>query len=144
MVSGPASNPCPASSFRSWTINSTVESAIGLVRDGYRPHLVMVDETHHVGETGLYQRLLDECSAARQFGVTATPWRGDKFDITDRFGLASFSMGIDEGMAAGYLARVDYRLFIDNLDWDFVESISQRGYSVKDLNSRLFLPKPTR
>lgn len=120
---------------------ATVESAIGLVAGGYRPDLVMVDETHHVGETGQYQQLLDACADAGQFGVTATPWRGDKFDITDRFGTASFTMGIDQGMAAGYLARVDYRLFVDNLDWDFVESVSRHGYTVKDLNSRLFLPQ---
>lgn len=120
---------------------ATVESAINLVADGYSPDLVMVDETHHVGETGQYQRLLDACGDARQFGVTATPWRGDKFDIADRFGEPSFSMGIDEGMAAGHLARVDYRLFVDNLDWDFVESVSRHGYTVKDLNSRLFLPQ---
>jgi superfamily II DNA or RNA helicase len=120
---------------------ATVESAMGLVAAGYRPDLVMVDETHHVGETGQYQRLLDACVEARQFGVTATPWRGDKFDITDRFGTVSFAMGIDEGMAAGYLAPVDYRLLVDNLDWNFVQSVSCNGYTVKDLNSRLFLPQ---
>jgi superfamily II DNA or RNA helicase len=120
---------------------ATVESALGLLADGYRPGLVMVDETHHVGETGMYQRLLDACGEARQFGVTATPWRGDKFDITDRFGRPSYALGIDEGMAEGYLAKVDYRLFVDNLDWDFVETESNHGYSVKDLNSRLFLPQ---
>lgn len=44
-------------------------------------------------------------------------------------------------MAAGYLSRVDYRLFVDNLDWDFVRSRSRKGYSLRDLNSRLFLPQ---
>lgn len=122
-------------------ICATVDTALSLVADGYRPGLVMVDETHHVGETGMYQRLLDACTDARQFGVTATPWRGDKFDITARFGEPSFSMGIAEGMKAGYLAQVDYQLFVDNLDWDFVESASKHGYTLKDLNSRLFLPQ---
>lgn len=119
---------------------ATVESALNLVADGFKPGLVMVDETHHVGETGMYQRLLDDCGG-RQFGVTATPWRGDKFDITQRFGRPSFSLGIDEGMARGYLAHVDYRLFTDNIDWSFVEAASQHGYTVKDVNTRLFLPQ---
>lgn len=120
---------------------ATVESALGLTADGYQPGLIMVDETHHVGETGMYQRLLDHFADTRQFGVTATPWRGDKFDISDRFGAPSYSLGIDEGMARGYLAHVDYQLFVDNLDWNFVEEVSKHGYSVKDLNSRLFLPQ---
>jgi superfamily II DNA or RNA helicase len=120
---------------------ATIDSALGPIRQGWRPGLIMVDETHHVGETGMYAELLDACEDAAQFGVTATPWRGDKFDIASRFGEPSFSMGIAEGMAAGYLAKVDYRLFVDNLDWDFVRSVSQHGYSLKELNRALFLPQ---
>lgn len=120
---------------------ATVDSAIGLVRTDWRPSLIMIDETHHVGESGMFAKLLDTCADARQFGVTATPWRGDKFDITARFGQPSFSMGIAEGMAAGYLAKVDYRMYVDNLDWDFVRHISEHGYSIKELNRALFLPQ---
>jgi superfamily II DNA or RNA helicase len=119
----------------------TVESVLGVLRAGYRPDLVMIDETHHVGENGRFAQLLDLCGDALAFGVTATPWRGDKFDITERFGLASFSMGIAEGMAAGYLAAVDYRLFVDNIDWDVVKMASEHGYSIKELNRSLFLPQ---
>lgn len=120
---------------------ATVDSVLGLVRTGWRPSLVMIDETHHVGETGMFAQLLDSCDDAKQFGVTATPWRGDRFDITARFGQPSYSLGIAEGMAAGYLAKVDYRMFVDNLDWEFVRDISQHGYSIKELNKALFLPQ---
>ncbi|PKV76454.1 DEAD/DEAH box helicase family protein [Nocardia fluminea] len=120
----------------------TVESVLAQVRhNGYRPDLIMIDETHHVAETGRFAELLDLCPSARQFGVTATPWRGDKFDITARFGEPSFKMGIAEGMAAGYLAAVDYRIYVDNIDWDVVRSVSSHGYSIKDLNRSLFLPQ---
>ncbi|MDR6437043.1 superfamily II DNA or RNA helicase [Paenarthrobacter nicotinovorans] len=120
---------------------ATVDSALGLIRTDWRPSLIMIDETHHVGETGMFAKLLDTCADAKQFGVTATPWRGDKFDITARFGQPCFSMGIAEGMAAGYLAKVDYRMYVDNLDWDFVRHISEHGYSIKELNRALFLPQ---
>jgi len=120
---------------------ATIDSALGVVRAGWRPSMIMVDETHHVGETGMFAQLLDLCEKAGQFGVTATPWRGDKFDITARFGNPSYSLGIAQGMAMGYLAKVDYRIFVDNLDWDFVRSKSQHGYSVKELNRALFLPQ---
>lgn len=127
-------------SFEGVTI-ATVDSVIGLIRTGWRPSLIMVDETHHVGETGMFAHLLDECHQAAQFGVTATPWRGDKFDITARFGDPSYSLGIAEGMAGGYLAKVDYRMFVDNLDWDVVRDASEHGYSIKELNKALFLPQ---
>lgn len=120
---------------------ATIDSVLGLVRTGWRPSLIMIDETHHVGETGMFAQLLDLCSDARQFGVTATPWRGDKFDITARFGSPSYQLGIAEGMADGYLAKVDYRMFVDNLDWDFVRHASEHGYSIKELNKSLFLPQ---
>ena len=120
---------------------ATIESALSAVYDGYRPSLIMVDETHHVSESGSYQRLLDELTEAQHFGVTATPWRGDRYDITQRFGPASFTMGIAEGMAMGYLAQVAYRLYVDNVDWDAVRNASAQDYSVKELNDKLFLPE---
>lgn len=120
---------------------ATIESALGAVLGGYQPTLVMVDETHHVSESGSFQQMLDLLAGAKQFGVTATPWRGDRYDITERFGAASFSMGIAEGMSAGYLAQVDYQLFVDDINWDVVRNASEHGYSLKELNAQLFLPQ---
>ncbi len=120
---------------------ATIDSIQGPVRTGWRPDLIVVDETHHVGETGMYAELLDACEDVPRLGMTATPWRGDQFDITVRFGPPSFKMGIAEGMAAGYLSKVDYRMFVDNLDWDFVRAQSENGYSIKELNKALFLPQ---
>ena len=120
---------------------ATIESALGAVLGGYRPALVMIDETHHVSESGSFQQMLDTLADSHQFGVTATPWRGDRYDITERFGAASFSMSIAEGMAAGYLAQVDYQLFVDDINWDVVRNASEHGYSLKELNAQLFLPQ---
>jgi superfamily II DNA or RNA helicase len=120
---------------------ATVPSALNFVRSGYRPGLVMVDEAHHVGEDGQLADLLDVLKGVPQFGVTATPWRGDQFDIRNRFGEPSYTLGIEEGMRLGYLADVRYRLFLDTIDWDFVPQASQHGYTMKDLNARLFLPE---
>jgi superfamily II DNA or RNA helicase len=120
---------------------ATVASALSAALSGYRPSLVMIDETHHVGEDGHYSALLEELKDSSQFGVTATPWRGDKYDIEDHFGRASYKLGIEQGMRRGYLAQVDYRLFVDNIDWDVVKDVSRRAYSMKELNSKLFLPQ---
>lgn len=122
-------------------ICATIESACSLVVQGYRPNLIMVDESHHLGEQGMLMTMLSECSASLQFGVTATPWRGDGFDISLHFGPPCYTMGIAEGMAAGWLAQVDYRVMVDNVDWEVVQDASKHAYSVRDLNSRLFLPQ---
>ena len=50
-------------------------------------------------------------------------------------------MGIADGMSAGYLSRVDYRLFLDQMDWDAVREASEFGLTRTDLNHRLFLPQ---
>lgn len=120
---------------------ATTPSALYYARAGYRPALVMVDEAHHVAEDGQLAELLDVLHSSQQFGVTATPWRGDRFDIRKRFGEPSYTLGIEQGMRLGYLSDVRYRLYSDNIDWDFVRSASDYNYSIKDLNARLFLPE---
>ncbi|MEU6969651.1 DEAD/DEAH box helicase family protein [Kitasatospora aureofaciens] len=120
---------------------ATVGSALAAARFGYRPDLVMVDEAHHIGEEGQYDQLLETLGQAHQLGVTATPWRGDKHDITLRLGAPSFTLGIEEGMRRGYLAQVDYRLFVDDIDWDVVREASEHSYGLAELNAKLFLPQ---
>jgi superfamily II DNA or RNA helicase len=120
---------------------ATIPSALSFARGGYRPGLVMVDEAHHVSEDGQLADLLDILRESDQFGVTATPWRGDQFDIRHRFGEPSYTLSIEDGMRLGYLADVNYRLFADNIDWDFVRASSEHSYTIKDLNARLFLPE---
>ncbi len=113
------------------------------VFDGYdyQPDVIIIDESHHVSEHGMYSGIIQRWTNAKLLGLTATPWRGDKFDIEAAFGSPAFSMGIAEGMAKGWLSNVDYRIFADNIDWDYVSGASKHGYSIKDLNRNLFLPE---
>jgi len=120
---------------------ATMQSTPGLVYDGYRPALLLVDESHHVSEEGQLQDLLHVFGDAAHLGMTATPWRGDRYDISHHFGAPSFKLGIAEGMARGYLAQVDYRMFVDNIDWDMIRTASREGYTIRELNSKLFLPQ---
>lgn len=107
----------------------------------YAPDLIVIDEAHHVSDSGMYSEIIERWAVSKRLGLTATPWRGDKFDIEKLFGEPSFSMGIAEGMARGWLSDVDYRIYSDNIDWDFVKSVSKHGYSIKDLNKKLFIPE---
>lgn len=120
---------------------ATLGSALTAARFGYRPDLVMVDEAHHLGADGQFEELLALLEHSSQFGVTATPWRGDAYDITERLGEPSFTLSIEEGMRRGHLAQVDYRLFVDDIDWEVVRAASVNSYGLSELNSKLFLPQ---
>lgn len=111
------------------------------IQGGYRPDLLVVDEVHHVGETGYYAQMIGTLADVPRLGVTATPWRGDRFDIESTFGPPVVRMSIPEGINRGYLAQVDYRLLADNIDWEFVRQASAHSYTIKDLNRRLFIPE---
>ena len=102
--------------------------------------LVIVDEAHHAPADG-YARLLDELQPQYLLGLTATPWRGDERQLDDIFGPATYSVSIVEGMQLGYLAHVDYRMLVDNIDWEWVNSDLPSEVSVRDLNRQLFVPE---
>jgi len=102
--------------------------------------LVIVDEAHHAPADG-YARLLDELQPQYLLGLTATPWRGDERQLDDIFGPATYSVSIVEGMQLGYLAHVDYRMLVDNIDWEWLNSDLPSEVSVRDLNRQLFVPE---
>lgn len=120
---------------------AVLPTAADYVSKGFKPDLLIVDEAHHVGETGHYAEIFRRLPDVPRLGVTATPWRGDQFDIESVFGEPVVTVPISEGMRLGYLAGVHYRLFSDNIDWDFVHDASEHDYSIKDLNKRLFIPE---
>jgi superfamily II DNA or RNA helicase len=101
--------------------------------------LVIVDEAHHVG-ADTFVETLASLDPPMRAGVTATPWRGDEYDIETTFGPALVRMGIAEGLQGGFLSDVDYRLLADNVDWEVVQDLSIHRYSLGQLNRRLILP----
>jgi len=101
--------------------------------------LVLVDEAHHVGAE-VFRTAIGALQPPMLGGVTATPWRGDGYDINQILGPAVVRIGIAEGLQGGFLTEVDYRLLADNLDWEFVQEVSRYKYSLSQLNRRLILP----
>jgi len=118
---------------------ATVQSV--LPRLGSLPEfgLVWVDEAHHIGSES-FRRVIDVLGAPMIGGATATPWRGDRFDIDTILGQPVTKIGIDEGLRRGFLCEADYRLLADNIDWEFVRKRSKHKYSLKELNTRLLIP----
>lgn len=119
---------------------ATVQSVIGRLDQLGVFGLVLIDEAHHVG-SDTFRTVVDGLTPNFLGGVTATPWRGDRFDIDQILGPPVVKVGIAEGLAKGFLVDVDYRLLADNLDWQYVQSSSKYKYSLSQLNRKLILPK---
>lgn len=117
------------------TIQSVSRSIDALPRFG----LVIVDEAHHIG-AATFQEAVEALDPPMLAGVTATPWRGDGYDIDKLLGPPLVRIGISEGLREGHLSEVDYRLLADNLDWEFVQRASKHHYSLSHLNRKLILP----
>jgi superfamily II DNA or RNA helicase len=118
---------------------ATIQSALTNI-DRLPPFgLVLVDEAHHIGAS-MFQKVLDSVRPKKLCGVTATPWRGDGFDLDQILGRPLVQIGISEGLQRGFLSEVDYRICADNIDWNFVQSCSIHKYSIAQLNRRLIIP----
>ena len=101
---------------------------------------VIVDEAHHALAHG-FRSCLDHLQPRFLIGMTATPWRGDGQNLTSIFGDPVAKVSLVDGMAMGYLSKVDYRILCDNVDWDQMQNMSEKNFSIRDLNKRLFLPQ---
>jgi len=90
--------------------------------------LIIVDEAHH-GQAVTYKDVLDYFQPQFLFGMTATPDRMDGLDIRDIFGDEVYKYGLAEALAEGkWLAEVDYRVMLDNVDVAQLEKLVKRVY----------------
>jgi len=101
--------------------------------------LLLVDEAHHIG-AATFQKIIDLIKPPMIAGATATPWRGDGFDIDSTLGPPVVQYGIADGLKRGFLSDVDYRLCADNIDWKTIQDLSHHKYSLSHLNKRLIIP----
>lgn len=118
---------------------ATIQSVVSRLDELPRFGLLLVDEAHHVG-ADMFRHAIEVLNPPMLGGVTATPWRGDTFDIDDILGQPLVKIGIANGLQQGFLSEVDYRLLADNLDWAFVQEASTHKYSLSQLNRKLIIP----
>jgi superfamily II DNA or RNA helicase len=118
---------------------ATIQTVAGRLDTLPKFGLVLVDEAHHVGAQ-VFRDSIQGLDPKMLGGVTATPWRGDGYDIDQVLGPALVRIGIADGLQRGFLTEVDYRLYADNLDWEFVQEASKHHYSLSQLNKKLIIP----
>ena len=119
----------------------TMDSVLG-TDTGREPcyDIVIVDECHHAGAPS-YRSVLERLNPEFLVGLTATPWRADEVNLRDLFGDPVYSKSIVEAMSEGWLSEIDYRLLADNVPWDDLNSLTGTTLTIRQLNSRLFLPQ---
>ncbi len=105
--------------------------------------LIIVDEGHHACAP-TYEEVVRYFNA-KKVGMTATPEREDDKDIRDLFGEPVVNIPLEEGIAMGWLADVDYRIMSDGLDTATLRQILEeyetegRRPNMSDLNDRVFI-----
>ncbi|MDF7806191.1 DEAD/DEAH box helicase family protein [Pontiellaceae bacterium B12219] len=102
--------------------------------------LIIIDEAHHA-LANAFSSCVEHLSPKLLIGMTATPWRGDGATVESVFGEPVAKVSLIDGMRMGFLAKVDYRLMCDNVDWEQVPKLAHKSLSIRDLNKRLFIPQ---
>lgn len=106
---------------------------------------IVVDEAHHTA-ANTYQPTTDYFEPQFLVGLTATKDRPDGRDILETYDQVLFQMDIYDGWAEGWLARVDYRIMLDDLNREEFEKYvgpqaSNEKVSIAQLNKTIFAPK---
>lgn len=130
--------PIPIEGINFGLYQTLIQYLGGLDRDAF--DLIIVDEAHHALCNG-FLTCLNRLKPKFMLGMTATPWRGDGASFASLFGSPVKEVSLVDGMKMGFLAKVDYRLMCDNIDWDEVRKQSKNKLTIRDLNKHLFLPQ---
>lgn len=105
--------------------------------------LLVIDECHHAG-AAMYSRIILETRAGTAtgpflLGLTATPWRSDVHELDKVFGEPLVTVDMLTGLRNGFLAQLDYRIYIDNIKWEALRKLKGGEFSPKYINKTLFI-----
>jgi superfamily II DNA or RNA helicase len=101
---------------------------------------IVVDEAHHVhAET--YRPTVEYFQPDFMIGLTATPNRADRKDITELMGEPVFHLDLFEALADRHLTPINYRLMTDELQNLEVLDTPTGKLSIAELNRTIFVPK---
>ncbi len=101
---------------------------------------IVVDEGHH-GPAETYREVIEHFTPQFRLGLTATPDRRDRQDISEIFGPELHTILLEEAIAKGHVAKLDYRVLSDNIS--DIESLTTKAgpISIKELNRKVFVRK---
>lgn len=103
---------------------------------------IVIDEAHH-SKANTYEPTVQYFTPKFMLAMTATPDRHDMRDIRDLFGDEIYKLTLEEAIAQGLLAYVDYHVIIDDLAANNLlrDPETRRKLNMKQLNRTIFIPK---
>ncbi len=106
---------------------------------------IIIDEAHHTPAV-TYRPTVDYFEPQFLIGLTATKDRMDGQDLLDIYEQILYQMDIYDGWEQGWLARVDYRIMLDDLnEEEFQKYVGPQAanekVSLSQLNKTIFAPR---
>lgn len=104
---------------------------------------MVVDESHH-GQAPSYKEVINYFQC-KKIGMTATPDRMDLKDIREIFGEEVYTITLEQGIANGWLAGIEYHVLSDGINNTTLKKICKevleggKRVSVKQLNETIFI-----
>jgi superfamily II DNA or RNA helicase len=102
--------------------------------------VVIVDEAHHAA-ADTFISTIEKINPKYLLGLTATPFRKDQRSIKKIFGEPLVKYDVIKALQKGYLSNIDYKIKNDNIDINWISEESKRGYTVRQLNKKIFIPQ---
>ena len=105
--------------------------------------VVVIDECHHAGAR-MYSEVIEHLRAGSEggpflLGLTATPWRPGGNELDTIFGSPLVSVDMLTGLRNGFLAKIDYRMYVDNINWEALSTLQGDRLSPRHINRTLFI-----
>lgn len=97
--------------------------------------VIIIDEAHHTYSNS-YLKVLEYFSQAKVLGVTATPYRGDKKDLSKIFESLAYEYPLDQAIRDGYLCPIKVKMMPVSIDISKVK-ITAGDYQASDLSETL-------
>lgn len=101
---------------------------------------IVVDESHH-GPAETYRPIIEHFEPKFMLGLTATPDRRDQQDIAEIFGQELHRLYLEEAIARGYVAKVDYRVLTDHVRKIEELAAEEDSLTLSEINEHIFIPK---
>jgi RNA polymerase sigma factor (sigma-70 family) len=112
--------------------------------DKHHFDFIIVDESHH-GQAPTYKEVITYFEPKKLLGMTATPDRMDEKDIREIFGDEVVNYSLEEALAKGWVAPLEYRVMSDDIDRSklnlIAHSVHKKGQrlSLNQLNKSIFI-----
>lgn len=128
--------------FNEGIILSTFQSLGGFIEKNPELNfdIVIVDEAHHAA-ADTFISIIEKINPKFLLGLTATPFRKDQRSIKKIFGEPLVKYDVIKALNKGYLSNIDYKIKNDNIDINWVSEQSKKGYTIKQLNKKIFIPE---